>query len=599
MLPHKLTKRLCRLTAGVFVLLIMTLPQYLSAENLTILTGSQTSSSYRIAETLQKLGKEQGYELEIVQSTGSAKNLSTLQAGGLSHMTIAHHDAVSFFFYHQAPKAASLDIPTALNPIRIISPLYRDEIYILASESIKQLADLQGKIVAMGPENSDNSLTANTLFAVSGIKLKQTLAIDFQQGLARLLAGKIDAVIFMSADPTREFAKLEETEHSLHLIAIQSEPLDRLYHSTIIPAQTFSWQTEDIQTYAVPNYLMVNGAASESCSRMLAFSAVIKQNQDWLATHGHPKWQTIDFSGSVGKLDLQTCTTSDKGKLPVDAADKLEFITGPAGSVTFQMAQDLKRLITKEDSKYSVNGLEIVTSTGPLQNQQWLTNHSRLALGVLRIDLLAYQYFQERQATQKGTETLRFLMPFIRHAVQIMAPVTITAFADLAGKRITVGPKNSGNELTAKLLFSKLSHQPLEITITDMESALTRLKKGETDAYVHIGGYPDARLESFQNSEGIFHLVPILNPEILQLFSPLHLEPKTYSWQTELLRTVGLDTVLAVRYRPDMPCTKIKDFMLFLNDTLASIDNQRTPIWQTVMDNPDAVQSVLKPFECK
>ena len=75
-----------------------------------------------------------------------------------------------------------------------VTKLYNEEMYVIASKSIRSLKDLEGKTVSVDLPNGGTFVTATIVFERLGIKPK-FVYIEQRIAMEKLKAGEIDAVI--------------------------------------------------------------------------------------------------------------------------------------------------------------------------------------------------------------------------------------------------------------------------------------------------------------------------------------------------------------------------------------------------------------------
>lgn len=90
-------------------------------------------------------------------------------------------------------------------------------------------------------------------------------------------------------------------------------------------------------------------------------------------------------------------------------------------------------------------------------------------------------------------EKLELVARLYPQEVHVLARTEIGSLADLAGKRVSVGPAGSGSEITAAALFKALDIQ-IETVNVDAAAGLEQLKQGSISAAIIIGGKPMAML---------------------------------------------------------------------------------------------------------
>src|SRR5438132_6015287 len=178
-----------------------------------------------------------------------------------------------------------------------ITKLYNEEMHVLAPKSIRTLADLEGKTVAVDLPNGGTFVTSIIVFERLGIHpnfayIEQRLAYE------KLRKGEIDAMISVQGKPSKFNAGVKD--ESLHFVPVDyAKPLQ----SDFLPAQLTSddypamiSKGERIDTIAVPAVLAAyNWAPNTERYRRLArfvdvfFNEIAALQQPPF----HPKWKEV------------------------------------------------------------------------------------------------------------------------------------------------------------------------------------------------------------------------------------------------------------------------------------------------------------------
>ena len=138
-------------------------------------------------------------------SEGSIDNIKRINSTESTGLGIVQSDVMGFLIRSKNPESLRM----AAN-LRVVFPLYNEEVHVLARRDIHSLAELQGKKVAIGEEGSGNMLTALNLFSLMSITPADMKKIPSAQGVVAVLKGELDAVVFVGGKPVRLFKNLED-----------------------------------------------------------------------------------------------------------------------------------------------------------------------------------------------------------------------------------------------------------------------------------------------------------------------------------------------------------------------------------------------------
>jgi uncharacterized protein len=293
----------------VFLLLPAAIPAR-ALEAAAIMTGDPAGTSFRIGQDIADLARRFGVALEVVPSQGGLENIEALIARPNTQLAIVPSDVLDFI-------AGFPDDPE-LRPrarlMRVVFPLYAEEVHVLARPEIATFADLQGRRVAVGAPNSGTLLTATQLLATAGIEPAEELRIDGEEALTALREGRIDAVIYVAGQPAALFREGVAVEDALHLVPVD-HPALRGYPASAIPAGTYyPWQPEEVPTVAPRAVLMTYhwtepGYQEWACRLVGEIALIIADNLDRLRQDGHPKWREVDLDAEVPGWERSPCVS--------------------------------------------------------------------------------------------------------------------------------------------------------------------------------------------------------------------------------------------------------------------------------------------------
>ncbi len=144
-----------------------------------------------------------------------------------------------------------------------------------------------------------------------------------------------------------------------------------------------------------------------------------------------------------------------------------------------------------------------------------------------------------------------------------------------------MGSPDSGTRLTSYLMFNLSGIKPAkEIEIGDQE-ALDALISDQIDAMIQVAGYPVRLFKEFGNPSG-FHLIPLTNKRILELYSPSLIPRKTYQWQKSSIDTAAVKAVLITIDYDGNVCDLIGKLGETITNNIDWLRQNGHPKWKTV-----------------
>jgi len=276
-----------------------------------ILTGGPKGTYIQIGRNLAKLGQQCGRTLNVVESAGSLENLVGVRSKLNTQFGIVQSDVLD---YLKAFQSGDKELQNAIWGVRIMFPLYNEEIHILARKEIRVLSDLAGKKVAIGKKDSGTFLTASLILDIMKIKSAERMPIGSGDALPALLNGEIDAMFYVAGAPAKLFSDPRIDGSKFHLLPLNETPLLTTYIPSTIKAGTYPFMDQAVDVVAVKAVLMTyeyrpekNEYQKQSCKAVSDFSNLLVTNLDRLKKEGHPKWNNVDLSAVPPGWKVANC----------------------------------------------------------------------------------------------------------------------------------------------------------------------------------------------------------------------------------------------------------------------------------------------------
>jgi uncharacterized protein len=242
---------------------------------INVLTGGQSGVYYPIGVSLsQTFAKDIPNVRSTAQVTrASAENLNLLQAGrGELAMTLA--DTLSDAWNGNAEAGFN----NKLDKLRGFSATYNNYIQIVASadSGIRTLADLKGKRVSVGAARSGTELNARAILKAAGMSYADLAKVEylpFGESVELMKNRQLDATLQSAG---LGVASIRDLSTAIRIVVVPvphdvvAKVGDAAYQPSVIPANTYTGQTEDIPTAAIPNFLVTHaGVPDELVYRMV------------------------------------------------------------------------------------------------------------------------------------------------------------------------------------------------------------------------------------------------------------------------------------------------------------------------------------------
>ena len=216
-------------------------------------------------------------------------------------------------------------------------------------------------------------------------------------------------------------------------------------------------------------------------------------------------------------------------------------ITGTIGGTYVQIGADLASVL---DDGNSLRVLPIV-GRGSVQSVADILFLQGVDIGIVRADTLDYL---ERKGFAKDIKRqFTYITKLYNEEMQVIAPKSVHSLRDLEGKTVSVDLPNGSTFVTVLTVAERLGMKANFVYI-EQRIAMEKLKKGELDAVIVVGGKPYKSVSTFEN-DGRFHLVKVDYEKPLQGdYLPTTLTSKDYPnliANGETVDTIAVPALLA------------------------------------------------------
>jgi TRAP transporter TAXI family solute receptor len=222
-------------------------------------------------------------------------------------------------------------------------------------------------------------------------------------------------------------------------------------------------------------------------------------------------------------------------------ANTVMLLTGTIGGTYVQFGADLASVL---DDDGNLRVLPII-GRGSVQSVADTLFLKGVDLGIVRADTL--DYLEKKGFANGIKKQFTYVTKLYNEEMQVIAPKAIKSLNDLKGKTVSVDLPNGGTFVTALTVFERLGIEANFVYI-EQRIAMEKLKKGDLDAVVVVGGKPYASVSTFDN-DGRFHLAAVDYSKALQSdYLPTTLTSKDYPNlipEGDTVDTIAVPSVLA------------------------------------------------------
>lgn len=217
------------------------------------------------------------------------------------------------------------------------------------------------------------------------------------------------------------------------------------------------------------------------------------------------------------------------------------LITGTIGGTYVQFGADLASVL---DDGNKLRVLPIV-GRGSVQSVADILFLQGVDIGIVRADTL--DYLERKGFAKDIKKQFTYVTKLYNEEMQVIAPKAINSLRDLEGKTVSVDLPNGSTFVTVLTVADRLGMKANWVYI-EQRIAMEKLKKGEVDAVIVVGGKPYKSVSNFAN-DGRFHLVKVDYEKPLQGdYLPATLTSKDYPNlipEGESVDTIAVPALLA------------------------------------------------------
>lgn len=274
-----------------------------------IVTASERGTYIKIGRDLaQFVAPEAGIQLDPVPSAGSAENVRRLRYEPGVKLALVQSDVYQSFI--DSAVAGNATARTLIRPLRVIMPLYNEEIYFIvrADSALNFIHEIQNAKINAGESGSGTALTSATLYRLMfGESMPDTRVsyLSNEEALAKLVTDKsIDVVAVVAGQPAKLLAEMKpESRQLIKLLKFEpnhpsSEAVLKTYFAANVRASNYpNLLTQDLPGLAVKAFLVTYDFRLENTENYLRLLArSLCQNFATLQEKGHPKWRDVELA---------------------------------------------------------------------------------------------------------------------------------------------------------------------------------------------------------------------------------------------------------------------------------------------------------------
>lgn len=229
------------------------------------------------------------------------------------------------------------------------------------------------------------------------------------------------------------------------------------------------------------------------------------------------------------------------------SAEPIGMMTGSKTGTYLQFGKDIATI-----SKQSGATVSVSPSKGSIDNIKRMMSHENAAFAIVQSDVLGYLSKSSNPKFRQAAKRLRLIFPFYNEEVHLFARKEIQSINDLQGKRVVVGPKSSGTNMTAWNILKMTGVKPAKRFNISINNGIKWVLKNKADAVFVVAGKPRPGFRNLFNTpkESVkamlqkVHFVPLDDPTLLAEYERSDLNHQDYSFIQSSVPTVTVKALL-------------------------------------------------------
>ena len=316
-----------------------------------IVTASERGTYIQIGRDIAKfVAPTAGIDLAVLPSAGSAENVQRLRYEPGVKFAMVQSDVYQAFL--DQDKGGNVEAGVLIRPLRVIMPLYNEEIYFIAraDSELEFVHQIKEAKINVGPLLSGTAMSATTLYRQmfnGPITEVNASYLSNEEALVKLTVDKtLDVVVVVAGQPAKLLVDMKpEARKLIKLLKFDaSQPESQAAVKTYFPATVRAASypnllTEDIPGIAVKAYLVTyDYGLGSTVAQLRQFARSLCQNFAALQTSGHPKWREVDLSlPELGRgwlyyppmaREIRSCTAGKRVAVPSKTCTQQERVLG-------------------------------------------------------------------------------------------------------------------------------------------------------------------------------------------------------------------------------------------------------------------------------
>ena len=193
---------------------------------------------------------------------------------------------------------------SAKRKLRFVTKLFDQSMHVLANDKIKNIKQLNGKMVILGRPRTGDGMSTLTLISDLGLKI-DPVHVEFSEGVEKVRKGEAAAMIVVSRKPSQEILKISDASGLQLLPVPMTKKVLKAYEPDKLTNGDYPGliaEGKEVVTASMSSILAVYNwpIGSPRYTNIMKFIVALGNRRDQLAEASRKDiWQEIDLAGEV------------------------------------------------------------------------------------------------------------------------------------------------------------------------------------------------------------------------------------------------------------------------------------------------------------
>lgn len=285
------------------------------------------------------------------------------------------------------------------------------------------------------------------------------------------------------------------------------------------------------------------------------------------------------------KISLLTLLASSIANATCKNPISYQIATGSKTGTYYEIGKNLAKYVAPD----ACINLEAINSNGSMHNMKMLRspNYPQMKFAIVQHDA----FNEVKRLAELGdrdmqdlVNNLRVVKALYNEEIHIIAnsDSNINTYADLKGKKLSVGPVGSGTAMTSLLLYNELfgsDPRDEQIKFEKFDKALDSLDAKQVDAIITVAGQPVTKLATFTSDAKNFIKLVRYDQRSTQgesSYYPTYILKENYSWLEDNVETLSTKAYLITYNYTGDTKKHIRKFSKVLNQKVKTLQQNAT-----------------------